>query len=123
MHVEEQRSREFYDLLVTGGLGAIIAMIFQAAGLFRNKDKKMRWVDVFVSLINAGCVGALAAWLAEEFSVPFRLRAALIAICGRVGAPLLDILYVEVQETVKAAFDGMQKWLSEGKWDKHRRDD
>ena len=97
-------------------------MIFQAADLFRKENKKFCWGSCAVSLINAGCVGALTAWLANEFGVPYRLRAVIIAICGRVGAPLLDIVYIEVQETVKAAFDGVQEWLLRGKWDRHDRE-
>lgn len=120
---EEQHEKELYDLLVTGGWGAVIAMIFQAAGMFRGEDKKFRWESCVVSLINAGCVGALTAWLVNEFDVPYRLRAVIIAICGRVGAPLLDIVYIEVQETVKAAFDGLQEWLLKGKWDRHGHDE
>ncbi|MGI6076444.1 MAG: phage holin family protein [Pyramidobacter sp.] len=115
---EEQHEKELYDLLVTGGWGAVLAIIFQAAGLSYRKEK-FSWASCVVSLVNAGCVGALTAWMTEEFSVPYRLRAVIIAICGRVGAPLLDIIYVEVQETVKAAFDGLQHWLEEGRWDRH----
>lgn len=118
---EEQHEKELYDLLVTGGWGAVLAIIFQAAGLSYRKEK-FNWASCVVSLVNAGCVGALTAWMTEEFSVPYRLRAVIIAICGRVGAPLLDIIYVEVQETVKAAFDGLQHWLEEGRWDKHGRE-
>lgn len=119
---DEQREKELYDLMITGGWGAVIAMIFQAAGIFRGKDNHFSWTSCIVSLVNAGCVGALTAWIVGEFGVPYRLRAVIIAICGRVGAPLLDIVYVEVQETVKAAFDGVQKWLEEGRWDKHGRE-
>lgn len=119
---EEQHEKELYDLLVTGGWGAVIAIIFQAAGMFRG-EKKFRWASCVVSLVNAGCVGALTAWLVNEFGVPYRLRAVIIAICGRVGAPLLDIVYIEAQETVKAAFAGLQEWLRKGKWDRHERDE
>lgn len=119
---DEQREKELYDLMITGGWGAVIAMIFQAAGIFRGKDNHFSWTSCIVSLVNAGCVGALTAWIVNEFCVPYRLRAVIIAICGRVGAPLLDIIYVEVQETVKAAFDGLQHWLEEGRWDKHGRE-
>ena len=119
---EEQHEKELYDLLVTGGWGAVIAIIFQAAGLSYRKER-FSWASCLMSLVNAGCVGALTAWIVNEFGVPYRLRAVIIAICGRVGAPLLDIVYIEVQETVKAAFDGLQKWLLESRWDKRNHDE
>ena len=44
-------------------------------------------------------------------------------MCGYVGGPLLDIAYIEIKETIKAAFDGLQKWLLESRWDKRNHDE
>lgn len=64
-------------------------------------------------------MGAMTAWGLDELGVSDQLSAMIIAMLGYVGGPLLDIMYIEVQETLQAAFDGLQKWLNEGKWDRH----
>lgn len=121
---EEQHERTLIDIAMTGGVGAMLAMIFQGvrAGREHLGEPFDGW-RFTVGLISAGAIGAIVAWGLNELGVSHQLSAIIIAMCGYVGGPLLDIAYTEIQETVKAAFDGLQKWLSEGKWDKHRRDD
>lgn len=121
---EEQHERTLIDIAMTGGVGAILAMIFQGvrAGREHLGEPFDGW-RFTVGLISAGALGAIIAWGLNELGVSRQLSAIIIAMCGYVGGPLLDIAYTEIQETVKAAFDGVQKWLSEGKWDRHGRDE
>lgn len=120
---EEQHERTLIDIAMTGGVGAMLAMIFQGvrAGREHLGEPFDGW-RFTVGLISAGALGAIVAWGLNELGVSRQLSAIIIAMCGYVGGPLLDIAYTEIQETVKAAFDGVQKWLSEGKWDRHDRD-
>ena len=119
---EEQHDRTLIDIAMTGGVGAMLAMIFQGvrAGREHLGEPFDGW-RFTVGLISAGAIGAIVAWGLNELGVSRQLSAIIIAMCGYVGGPLLDIAYTEIQETVKAAFDGVQKWLSEGKWDRHDR--
>lgn len=119
---EEQHERTLIDIAMTGGVGAMLAMIFQGvrAGREHLGEPFDGW-RFTVGLISAGALGAIVAWGLNELGVSRQLSAIIIAMCGYVGGPLLDIAYTEIQETVKAAFDGVQKWLSEGKWDRHDR--
>lgn len=119
---EEQHERTLIDIAMTGGVGAMLAMIFQGvrAGREHLGEPFDGW-RFTVGLISAGAIGAIVAWGLNELGVSRQLSAIIIAMCGYVGGPLLDIAYTEIQETVKAAFDGVQKWLSEGKWDRHDR--
>lgn len=102
----------------------MLAMIFQGvrAGREHLGEPFDGW-RFTVGLISAGALGAIVAWGLNELGVSRQLSAIIIAMCGYVGGPLLDIAYTEIQETVKAAFDGVQKWLSEGKWDRHGHDE
>ena len=120
---EEQHERTLIDIAMTGGVGAMLAMIFQGvrAGREHLGEPFDGW-RFTVGLISAGAIGAIVAWGLNELGVSRQLSAIIIAMCGYVGGPLLDIAYTEIQETVKAAFDGVQKWLSEGKWDRHDRE-
>lgn len=120
---EEQHERTLIDIAMTGGVGAMLAMIFQGvrAGREHLGEPFDGW-RFTVGLISAGALGAIVAWGLNELGVSRQLSAIIIAMCGYVGGPLLDIAYTEIQETVKAAFDGLQKWLSEGKWDRHDRE-
>lgn len=119
---EEQHERTLIDIAMTGGVGAMLAMIFQGvrAGREHLGEPFDGW-RFTVGLISAGAIGTIVAWGLNELGVSRQLSAIIIAMCGYVGGPLLDIAYTEIQETVKAAFDGVQKWLSEGKWDRHDR--
>lgn len=119
---EEQHERTLIDIAMTGGVGAMLAMIFQGvrAGREHLGEPFDGW-RFTVGLTSAGALGAMTAWGLDELGVSDQLSAMIIAMCGYVGGPLLDIAYTEIQETVKAAFDGVQKWLSEGKWDRHDR--
>lgn len=120
---EEQHERTLIDIAMTGGVGAMLAMIFQGvrAGREHLGEPFDGW-RFTVGLVSAGAIGAIVAWGLNELGVSHQLSAIIIAMCGYVGGPLLDIAYTEIQETVKAAFDGLQKWLSEGKWDRHDRE-
>lgn len=120
---EEQHERTLIDITMTGGVGAMLAMIFQ--GVRASREHLGEPFDGWrftVGLVSAGAIGAIVAWGLNELGVSRQLSAIIIAMCGYVGGPLLDIAYTEIQETVKAAFDGLQKWLSEGKWDRHDRE-
>lgn len=120
---EEQHERTLIDIAMTGGVGAMLAMIFQ--GVRASREHLGEPFDGWrftVGLVSAGAIGAIVAWGLNELGVSRQLNAIIIAMCGYVGGPLLDIAYTEIQETVKAAFDGLQKWLSEGKWDRHDRE-
>ncbi|WP_321823088.1 phage holin family protein [Pyramidobacter piscolens] len=120
---EEQHERTLIDIAMTGGVGAMLAMIFQ--GVRASREHLGEPFDGWrftVGLVSAGAIGAIVAWGLNELGVSRQLSAIIIAMCGYVGGPLLDIAYTEIQETVKAAFDGLQKWLSEGKWDRHDRE-
>lgn len=121
---EEQHERTLIDIAMTGGVGAMLAMIFQGvrAGREHLGEPFDGW-RFTVGLISAGAIGAIVAWGLNELGVSRQLSAIIIAMCGYVGGPLLDIAYTEIQETVKAAFDGLQKWLSEGKWDRRGHDE
>lgn len=116
---EEQPQKTVYDLMLTGGIGAVLAMAFQAIRSSREhmgEDFNLRMF--LVGLISAGGVGTIVAWTLDAMGISRELSAVVIAMSGYVGGPLLDICYREIQETLQAAFDGLQKYLSEGKWDK-----
>ena len=120
---EEQHERTLIDIAMTGGVGAMLAMIFQ--GVRASREHLGEPFDGWrftVGLVSAGAIGAIVAWGLNELGVSRQLSAIIIAMCGYVGGPLLDIAYAEIQETVKAAFDSLQKWLLEGKWDRHDRE-
>ena len=120
MHGEEQHEKTLVDLMMTGCIGATLAMIFQ--GVRASREHLGEPFDGWrftVGLVSAGAIGAIVAWGLNELGVSRQLSAIIIAMCGYVGGPLLDIAYTEIQETVKAAFDSLQKWLLEGKWDRH----
>ncbi|WOL39572.1 hypothetical protein RAH42_10570 [Pyramidobacter sp. YE332] len=121
---EEQHERTLIDIAMTGGVGAMLAMIFQGvrAGREHLGEPFDGW-RFTVGLISAGAIGAIVAWGLDSLGVSKQLSAVIISMCGYVGGPLLDICYTEIQETLQAAFDGLQKWLSEGKWDRRGHDE
>ena len=116
---EELNEKTVIDLMVTGGTGAALAICFQIIRASReHMGEPFNARRFIVGLFSAGGVGALIAWTLDALNVNRELSAVIIAMGGYVGGPLLDICYQEIQETLQAAFDGVQKWLNEGKWDK-----
>lgn len=117
--VEGNDQRTFANIVVTGGFGAILAMAFQAIRISREHlGEPFNPRAFFVGLVSAGGIGAMTAWALESFHFGKEASAVIIAMSGYVGGPLLDICYKEIQETLQAAFDGLQKWLMESRWSK-----
>lgn len=120
----EDQSEKLIDLVITGGMGAVLAAAFQAIRASReHMGETFNGQRFVVGMLSAGGVGAIVAWGLDSLGVSKQLSAVIISMCGYVGGPLLDIAYTEIQETVKAAFDGLQEWLLKGKWDRHERDE
>ena len=118
---EETESKTLLDLVVTGGIGAALAAIFQAVRAARKHGREEFCLRRFVAgLASAAAVGASVAWTLDAFNVNRELGAVIIAMCGYTGGRLLDIVESEIPETIQSAFDGLQKRLQEGKW---RKDD
>lgn len=112
----ENQEKSLLDLLLIGGLGAVIAALFQAVRAMRHHVDEWNWPRFIVGLSSAALVGAITAWVLDALSVPREWMAVAIASTGYVGGRLLDILESELPETVQAAFDGLQKRLQDGKW-------
>ena len=118
---EETESKTLLDLVVTGGIGAALAAIFQAVRAARKHGGEEFCLRRFVAgLASAAAIGAIVAWTLDAFNVNRELSAVIIAMCGYTGGRLLDIVESEIPETIQSAFDGLQKRLQEGKW---RKDD
>lgn len=112
----EQGDKTLIDIAITGGMGALVAAIFAAIRAAKeHADDDFSVKRFAVGLFSAGGVGALVAWGLDYFSVGKELSAVIIAMCGYTGGRVLDVIDAELPETVKAAFDGIQKRLSEGK--------
>ena len=117
---EDDGGKTFFDLAVTGILGAALAALFQAArALRRHKDDQFKIRYFCAGLASAAAIGAIAAWTLEALHAPKQLSAVIIAMCGYTGGRLLDLIETEIPETVQAAFDGLQKKLQEGKLPRH----
>ena len=69
-----------------------------------------------MGLASAGGVGAIVAWGLDALEVSRELSAVIIAMCGYCGGRLLDVVEAELPETIRAAFDAIQKKITEGKW-------
>lgn len=109
--------KSLIDIAVTGGVGALVAVIFAAIRAAKDHvDDNFNFKRFAVGLFSAGGVGALVAWGLDALNVSRELSAIIIAMCGYCGGRLLDVVEAELPETIKAAFDGVQKRLSEGKW-------
>ena len=109
------------DILITGCVGALLAMSFQAIRISReHMGDPFSGKKFLAGLISAGGVGAMTAWALDAVNVGREVSAVIIAMSGYVGGPLLDICYREIQETLQAAFDGLQKWLNESRWANRR---
>lgn len=115
----DRGGKTLLDLVITGGLGAGLAALFQAIRAARKHgDEEFNVRRFLVGVLSAGGVGALVAWTLENFGVSRELSAVIIAMCGYTGGRLLDLVEAEIPETIQAAFDGLQKKLLEGKWHK-----
>lgn len=113
---ENSTEKSLIDIAVTGGVGALVAVIFAAIRAAKDHvDDSFSFKRFAVGLFSAGGVGALVAWALDALNVSRELSAIIIAMCGYCGGRLLDIIEAELPETVKAAFDGIQKKLSEGR--------
>ena len=118
---EETESKTLLDLVVTGGIGAALAAIFQAVRAARKHGGEEFCLRRFAAgLASAAAVGAIVAWSLDALNINKELSAVIIAMCGYTGGRLLDIVESEIPETIQSAFDGLQKRLQEGKW---RKDD
>lgn len=116
---EETESKTLLDLAITGGIGAVLAAVFQAVRAARKHGGEEFCLRRFVAgLTSAAAVGALAAWSLDALDINKELSAVIIAMCGYTGGRLLDIVETEIPETIQSAFDGLQKKLQEGKWKK-----
>ena len=117
----EHEEKTLLDLLIVGGVGAVVAALFQAVRAMRtHASEEWNWTRFLVGVVSAAAFGALVAWGLDALNVSHEWMAVAIASCGYVGGRLFDILESEVPETVQAAFDGLQKRLQEG-W--HKEDD
>ena len=113
----EGQDKTLIDIAVTGGIGALVAIFFAAIKAARTHvDDSFNLKRFAVGLFSAGGVGAIVAWVLDYFGIGRELSAVIIAMSGYCGGRLLDIVEAELPETIKAAFDGLQKRLSEGKW-------
>ena len=107
------------DIAITGGIGALVAVFFAAIRAARaNVDERISGKRFLVGLVSAGGVGAVVAWGLDAVGVGRELSAVIIAMCGYTGGRLLDVVEAELPETIKAAFDAIQKKISEGRWGK-----
>ena len=116
----EEHGNDFYRIVITAGYGFLLAACFKAVFLARrNSDgRPYTYKQIAIELFGAGAVGALTSWLLDSFHVNHELASVIVAMAGYIGGPILDMAHREVQETIQSAFDGFQKWLNEGKWDK-----
>lgn len=115
----EGQDKTLIDIAVTGGIGALVAIFFAAIKAARTHvDDSFNLKRFAVGLFSAGGVGAIVAWGLDACEVSRELSAIIIAMCGYCGGRLLDVVEAELPETIRAAFDGLQKRLSEGKWNK-----
>ena len=116
----EQSDKSLLDIAITGGLGAVVAVIFAAIRAARtHMDETFNVKRFVVGLSSAGGVGALVAWALDYFGVGKELSAAIIAMCGYTGGRLLDVVEAEIPEPRKAGCDGIQTRLQAGR----RKDD
>jgi small basic protein len=113
----ENQEKTLVDLAITGGIGAVLAALFQAVRAARKHgDEEFNLKRFVVGLASAGAVGTIVAWTLDYFGIGGELSAVIVAMCGYTGGRLLDIVETEVPETIQAGFDGLQKKLQEGKW-------
>lgn len=113
----EGQDKTLLDLAVTGGIGALVAVFFAAIRAARaHIDEAFNFKRFAVGLFSAGGVGAIVAWSLDALEMSRELSAVIIAMCGYCGGRLLDVVEAELPETIKAAFDAIQKKITDGKW-------
>ena len=114
----DAQDKTLIDIAVTGGLGALIAVFFAAIRAARAHvtEEGHNLKRFAVGLFSAGGVGAIVAWGLDALEVSRELSAVIIAMCGYCGGRLLDVVEAELPETIRAAFDALQKKITEGKW-------
>lgn len=113
----EGQDKTLLDLAVTGGIGALVAVFFAAIHAARvHVNETFNFKRFVVGLFSAGGVGAIVAWGLDALEVSRELSAVIIAMCGYCGGRLLDVVEAELPETIKAAFDAIQKKITDGKW-------
>lgn len=115
-----EKEPTLFEVIYVGAMSAGLAALFQAIRASREHMNDPFSLRRFLRGVLSACaVGMLAGWLLTGLRVGRMFAAAIIGMSGYVGGPLLDLLYTEVKETLQAAFDGLQKWLSEGRWGRH----
>ena len=113
----DAQDKTLIDIAVTGGLGALVAVFFTAIREARaHLDEGFNLKRFAVGLASAGGVGAIVAWGLDALEVSRELSAVIIAMCGYCGGRLLDVVEAELPETIRAAFDAIQKKITDGKW-------
>lgn len=114
---EEGKANEFSSLVGTELAGALLAALFQAVRAFRRHGGEEFNSRRFITgLVSAGAIGAVAAWTLEAFGAPRDPAAVIVSMCGYAGGRLLDIIEIEIPETVLAAFEWLQRRLERGRW-------
>lgn len=114
---EEMQEKTLWDIFVTGGVGALLAVLFQAIRAARHHhEDEWNWRRFAAGLASAAATGAIAAWTLDALHVERELSAVIIAMCGYTGGRLLDLVEAEIPETLQSAFDGLQERLKKGKW-------
>lgn len=119
MTAEEQGKDVFY-VLYTGVMGALLSAMFKGVHLAR-RDKNGNPLSrgkIIVELSSAGAVGAVTAWVIDGIGLPRNITAAIIAMSGYVGGPLLDVACSHFQELMESGFKGLKTWLEEHGWSK-----
>ncbi len=116
---EENEAKTLMDLVITGGIGAALAALFQAVRAARDRTGNFDMKNFIAGLAGAAAVGAVAAWTLDAFGIGKELSAVIISMCGYTGGKLLDIVEAEVPETIQSAFDGLQDKLKKGEWPKN----
>lgn len=110
-----EKEKTLMEIAITGMIGAVLAAAFQVIRALReHAGEPFNPRRFLVGMVGAGGVGFIAALFLDSVGVDRQMSGVLIAMCGYVGGPLLDLLIAEVPETIKAGFDGLQKWLTEG---------
>ena len=64
---EEQHEKTIADLLITGSLGALLAMVFQVVRASREHlGEPFNVWRFWAGLISAGAIGTVVAWLLDD---------------------------------------------------------
>ena len=115
-----EKEKTLIEIAITGMIGAGLAAAFQVIRALReHAGEHFNARRFFVGMAGAAGVGFITALFLDSVGVGRQMGGVLIAMCGYVGGPLLDLLMAEIPETIQAGFDGLQKWLLEGRWHKN----